>query len=573
MEHILRNLLRIGIVSIYPAVLLLSFFLLKRKESWRAVMRAYGKRILLNTLIIGTVLGLGIFIFFRLEDTVYAYDYAWHWTRVLQLREMFFENPQGILPLIQQSLLRDDYTYLPALLTFSSSILNTGYGFFCLTNMAAYYLPFIMIMQLLYFRYCSGRKWLPVGGALVFYPVYYTIFFGEVDLGGMVFLAMVYVLILFEDFEKIDLVDNLSVNLYGFLMIFFRRWYLYSLVVFYLCYVIKFLFHYQFKPFTAKAGKDFARMILSGLVLLAVLLVFYRPYVMRILGNNYSEDFAYNDKEGKLAGFINYLSPVMTAVCLHGVWMLARLRKREPLVILLVTIIVPTALFWSIQSYEYHHYCIILPSLTILFGYGLYHFIRPDARWGRPLVYAVLLCQLALIFYPNRIRFPLFTALRKTPEKLDYKQEIADFAWWLRERGGEGMYFYLSSGSAVLNEDMIRNSILPDIHPPLLYQAVLDIRDGFPHNLGELSYVITIDPIQYINPDYQHMYDIITEAVWHEPLVQAVYTPVHERTIAGLKLTVYQLTGEYTPEIKQYFYDRMLEYYPDKGEYFAYILE
>ncbi|MBR3127742.1 MAG: hypothetical protein IKF35_05750, partial [Solobacterium sp.] len=292
MEHILRNLLRIGIVSLYPAVLLLSFFLLRRKETWRSVMKAHGRRILLNTLIIGAVLGLGIIVFFRLEDTVYSYDYAWHWTRVLQLREMFFVNPQGIMPLIHQSLLRDDYTYLPALLTFSSSILKTGYGFFCLTNMIAYYLPFIMILQLLYFRYCSEQKWVPVLGSLVFYPAYYTIFFGEVDLGGMVFLAMIYILVLFEDFDKIDLIDNLSVNLYGFLMIFFRRWYLYSLVVFYLCYVIKFLFHYHFRPFTAEAGKIFARMILSGLALLGVLLVFYRPYVQRILGNNFSEDFA-----------------------------------------------------------------------------------------------------------------------------------------------------------------------------------------------------------------------------------------------------------------------------------------
>ena len=536
-------------------------------------MKRHGRQILLNTLIIGAALGLGIVVFFRLEDTVYSYDYAWHWTRVLQLREMFFENPQGIMPLVHQSLLYDDYTFLPALLTFSASILNTGYGFFCLTNMIAYYLPFMMIMQLLYFRYCSGQKWLPAGAALVFYPVYYTIFFGEVDLGGMVFLAMIYALVLFEDFEKIDLADILSVNFYGFLMIFFRRWYLYSLVVFYLGYLVKFLFHYHFRPFTAKAGRDFARMILSGAVLLGVLLVFYRPYVVRILGNNYSEDFAYNNKEGKLTGFINYLSPVMTAVCLHGVWTLARLRKRESLVIILVTTIVPTALFWSIQSYEYHHYCIILPALTILFGYGLHHFIRPDARWGQVLVYAVLLCQLALVYSPNRISFPLFTKLRKTPEKLDYKQDLADFAWWLREQGGDCMYFYLSSGSSKLNEDMIRNAILPDIHPPMLYQSILDIRDGFPAKLDELSYVITIDPIQYTSREHQHMYDIITEAVWHEPLVQAVYTPVHERTIAGLKLTVYQRTGEYTPEIKQYFYDKMLEYYPDKGDYFAYILE
>ena len=36
---------------------------------------------------------------------------------------------------------------------------------------------------------------------------------------------------------------------------------------------------------------------------------------------------------------------------------------------------------------------------------------------------------------------------------------------------------------------------------------------------------------------------------------------------------VYEQVGEYTDEMKEYFYNKMLEYYPDKSDYYAYILE
>lgn len=33
------------------------------------------------------------------------------------------------------------------------------------------------------------------------------------------------------------------------------------------------------------------------------------------------------------------------------------------------------------------------------------------------------------------------------------------------------------------------------------------------------------------------------------------------------------MNGEYTGEMKEYFYNKMLEYYPDKADYFSYILK
>ena len=36
---------------------------------------------------------------------------------------------------------------------------------------------------------------------------------------------------------------------------------------------------------------------------------------------------------------------------------------------------------------------------------------------------------------------------------------------------------------------------------------------------------------------------------------------------------IFEKTGEFTPAIKEYFYNQMINYYPDKTELFSYILD
>ena len=50
------------------------------------------KAIILNSLIPAIFIAIGLVIFFRIENTIYAYDYAGHWIRALTLKKYFFEN-------------------------------------------------------------------------------------------------------------------------------------------------------------------------------------------------------------------------------------------------------------------------------------------------------------------------------------------------------------------------------------------------------------------------------------------------------------------------------------------------
>lgn len=575
MTSILKNITRLGLISIYPLIIFLCGYFILRKRKYHNSIKKHYKQIILNTLIITTILSIIIFVFFKFEDTIYSYDYAGHWIRSLRLRELFFNDPYAILPSVYKSMLYDDYSSLPALFNLVSIIINTSYGFFALSTMIVFLVPSFILLQILYFTYLDGKWWLPSLITLTFYPLYITIFNGEIDLVGIFFVLMTLALIIIPNFEDIDWVDNLSFNLFGFLMIFLRRWYLYPLVGLYLAYFIKYLSYYHLHIWNRDALKKFGKIICSGLILLLVILIGFFPFFLKVIGNNYSEAYQYYNRDYKIYNLINFYSPIVLMICIYGAYNLYKKYNKKLLLLnICVMLIVPTLMFWHIQSFEYHHYNIINTQIILLYGLGIFALYQHKQRILPMVTSCLLLIQTSIIFTNVPQTMPLLTNIRKTPEILDNKQQIIDFTYYLNSIMPEDWQSaYLSSSSSLLNDDMIRNSILPDIHAPNIDTAIFDLRDGFPKDLEYVQFIITIDPIQYLDSEYQHIFEIITNAVQNESNIKALYQPINTAQIGDLKLTVYEKIGEWTQETKEYFYNEMLKYYPDKADFFAYILD
>ncbi|MBR2801452.1 MAG: hypothetical protein IKE21_02505 [Erysipelotrichaceae bacterium] len=571
MNSLSRNLLRIGVLGIWPLILLLSFLFLLRHRQDRETLKKYGKNILLNSILFAVLLSIAVFLFFRIEDTVYSYDYAGHWIRSLQLQKWFYEDPAHILPELFRSMNENDYSFLPGVLSLFLTLWQTSYGWFCLSIIWAYLFPLTLLLQLIYFRFYTNR-YLPLLIGIIFYPLWFILFNGESDGGGLFFVTMILALLLARPYEESDLIDHLAVNLYAFLMIFFRRWYLYVLIVCYLLILVRYLLQYRKDLLSKESLQHLLYTVLTGLPALLVILIFFRPFVGRVLGSNFSEAYSFYDRSGKLAALINFFSLPILLISLYGLYGLYQKKRYAWIAAILTAIILPTFLFWRIQSYEHHHYCIILLPILTAFTEGLHSF--SDKKIILLPLSILLAVQSFLIFTP--VKAPLLTSVKRIPdtETAKYKNELLQFSLQLRElTSGEGISAYLASGSSVLNDDMIRNVLLPDLDQPQIDTAVLDLRDGFPKDLEYIRYVILIDPIQYLNKDYQHIYEVITEAIQKEPLVKELYQPVYETKIDELKVTVYERTGDFSPAVKEYFYQKMLEYYPDKADFFAYILD
>lgn len=569
----MNNIIRLLLIGIYPLILLLSFLYLYHKNNYKIAIKKHFKHILINTLVFAFIGSISIYIFFKFEDTIYSYDYAGHWVRSLELNKLFFENPKEILNVVYNSMNYHDYSYLPALFGLGLSFFNSSYGYFCLMIFNYFLVPTIILLQIIYFTYTDKYPYLPLVSFIIFYPLYLTIFYGEVDCIGLFFILMIYMIIFIPKFGDIKISDFLLVNVYAFCAIFLRRWYLYPVVAIYLCLFIKYLHYCHFKPFNRNALVDFFKIISSGLVMLIIILVLFRPFFNSVLFNNFKEAYSYYDKgPGKILALLNFYSPVIILISLFGIFQVYRNNKFN-IIYILILLLFPTISLWSVQSFEYHHYYMISPTIILLFMFGINNAFKKIHKFGGIILTIFLLIQpISIFFFSHNI--PLMTTLHKHPEKIDFKQEIVDFAYYLNSIMPEDWQSaYMASGSTVFNGNLIRNSILPDLNMPNIDSGELDLRDGFPKNFQYIQYIIITDPILYLDEEQQHVYDIISNAIYSEPLFKDTYNLIYNEKVLDINVQVYEKISDITPEMKQYFYDQMISFYPDHEDFFKYILD
>lgn len=559
----MNTLIRCVALLLYPALLIGCFLYIYLKNS--EIVKKNIKHIIINTLIIALLISLALVLFFKFENTIYAYDYAGHWIRSLTLRKTFFENPKDIFSMVYYSMNNYDYSYLPALFELPLILINQSYGFFCLSNLVLFLLPTYLLLNILYFKYINRNKYLPLIISILFYPLYLTIFYGKVDCCGLFFIILAYSLVILPKFEEITIWDNLLVNLCAFIAIFERRWYLYSAVCLYISYLIKWII-------SKKNIKSFASIISSGIIALLVILFAFNTFVFNSLNNNFEEAYEIYNNSGKLLSFINYISPIVVILVLIG---LAKEFKsnKELLIINTISIVTPCILVWRIQSFEFHHYYIFIFNILILFIDGLIYLFSYKEITGK-VVLAILLVQPFFVFSNVGNTLPLYTNIRKTPEILYNKNELVDLSYYLKSiETDETQTAFLCGGSyGIITDDLLRNAVLPSLDMPLIDSAVLDLRDGFPKDFQYIRYIVVVDPMLYTNKEYQHMFDVISFGITKESSISNKYNQIYKTRIDCYEISIYERIQELTSEDKEYFYNRMIEYYPDKEDYFSYIL-
>lgn len=572
----LDKLLRMAYKSFVVILPVLFYFFLiyylAHKEEYRHIWKKKGKRIFLETALLGLFLVLMLGMYFLQEDTIYSYDYAGHWIRSLRLKEIFRDNPYGMFSLLYDSFLHSDYSFLPAYLSLPVMLWGNSYAYFALANVVVFILPFFVIGNLYFYRYYSGRYPLFLLLCMTFYPLYYTLFWGVADVGGLFFLSLLCGLWLCRDEKEITQSDLWLGNILVVIVILFRRWYLYPLVAFYGLLLIRYLYGYRKHYFSKEGILSFGKLLQMGIYALAIFCLFFGEFVKKIVTNQYAEQYALYNHQGKIAAFINYLSIPFIVLMIVGLLSFYHKKKQTHLLAILFSIFFLLALFWRVQSLEYHHYGMIIIPLLMAMVEGLSALMYK--KWYLVGFTIIVFVQLVLIFFlPNR-QLPFLTTTKKIPYRIGYKQEVFALSQKLRSlTQEEWQSAYLASGSAVLNDDMIRNVLLPDLNAPRIDSAVVDLRDGFPRDFANIQYVVTFDPIQYIRPEYQKIYDIISLALWREPLLKEYYQVIDEMSVADIQVKIYERTKELSSEVKHYFYEKVIEVYPDKREFFSYILE
>lgn len=552
-------LLKLITLGIYPLTLLALAFFLARKQTIVQIWKQHYQRILLHSFVFTIILVIATLIFFHFEDTIYYYDFSGYWVRSLEFKQFFHQHPPTIFSKLYQSMLFDDYSYLANLYLLPMMHFGSSFKYFVLANIITFLLPLSILLQLLFYQF-TNKHYVILFSLLTFYPLYFTLFSGDVAISGLIFIVTA-ILLVDKQFNHFD---ALYLNFIAFNLIFLRRWFLFIVIILYPILLLKLLTDNKLS-----FKKSILYTILSGIILLITLCIVFKPFVMHILQNNLKEAYQFYDRDGKWFDWINYFSLPILLVVGYGLFTLLH-RKYLYAILIILSIVVPFVLFTRIQSFEYHHYHLFTIQILILYLFGLAHLDNKKIQYT---ILITLGIQLFLLVTPEKI--PFFTKIRRIPQQLSYKQEVQQLSEFLVSISPEPWQSsYLSSGSNRLNDDIIRNSLLPNIQDkPKIDSAVLDLRDGFPKDLQYISYVLVIQPIQYLNPEYQKMYAVISEAIEHHPEISKIYRKINQFKIDNMKVSIYERTGEFTPSMKQYFYQKMLEFYPEHSSFFSYILD
>ena len=562
----MNNIYRLLSVLIYPVFvgLLLYYICSKRFNN---ELKKHKKEILVNTLIILIVGIIGIFVYFRFEtNAVYVYDDAGYYVKSLKLLQIFWNDPSLLFSKVYSTINQDEYSYLPSLFNFWCLIINNSYWFYCIINYVLFLMPTYFLLLCLYYKHFDN-KYLPIIYFFVFYPLWLTILYGRVDCLGLFPLLIFYIIAIFDDYKDINKVDVFILNILTLVLMFERRWYLYALVGAYLAYLIKGLaYAYNNKDWFKSAIK----FILSGFIALVILLLFFRGFITNVMIVNNAEAYSFYNHSGKVSATINFYSIIICLLVIYGIIRLF-IKDKVKCVSILATIIIPCILFWKTQSFDLHHYLIICLSMLILFVLGIENI--PFQKYSKLVICVLLIVQACLIF--TDIKLPLLTKVKKTISSNPYKNSLLDISEYLKEISrDDGIYTYVVTGNNYFCDDSIKNVGLPDVDFPNMVSFIFDVRDGFPKDFGYIKYFVISDPIIYMDEDYQHMYKIISEAIMYDESISKIFNKINEFTLEDdTKIYIYEMIGEYTFEMKQYFYKKMLEYYPDKADFYSYILD
>lgn len=571
MNSLIINLFRVVSLTIYPLILTIFIFSILKNKSFISTIKRDYKKILINTAIIVIIGIISLFIFFSIEDTIYNYDYSGGWIRVLELKRMFLENPGSIFSFVYNSMNYDEYSYLPALLMLPFMIFGSGsYLQFCLVIFITFIIPLVLYLQIIYFNYFKSSSFLPIFIFVAFYPIYYIIFFGEVDVVGFFLIIFLIYTLFIKDFDDIDKLDISLINLSTFLLLFLRRYYLYFVFFMYILFLLKVLYTEIYLN-KKKVSNVLIKTISTGIFSLIIILLFFNQYVINVLGNNFSEAYQMYDHDGKIFDFINFYSLPIIVISILGIIYCIKNKKYILVSYLVLSIILTCLLFWRIQSFEAHHYSLISMQILLLFSLGLIYIKNNFITIILIILLIFQSCNIYLNIIPSSA--PIITSLRKAPTIYSGKSVIQEFSNYLYSiTKDEGMYAYFATGDNNFSADIVSNSNLPNIYTtPKIYDNVLDIRDGFP-DLNNIAYIIITAPTVYLNKDYQHNYEIITNAIRNVPSVSKSYKQIYESYIGDMYVEVFQKIDNLSKEAKIYLYDEITKVYPDKKEEYKYIV-
>mgnify|MGYP004502651447 FL=1 len=479
------------------------------------------KIIILSTIIL-------VYIFYIISvitrNFIYYWDYSCYYNIQTMAKEKFTTSILSGLRYFVGSTWSGEYgsflTFFPEVIfNFTNHTVNSY-----LLSCVFIFVPYIIIslsilIKRVFIKYHIEEKNLLFSSFLltfILFPLTHaTAIYAQPDYLGLCFIFLIIALTIDYTFEEFDNTRLILLFLVTYMLIITRRWYLYFLVTYYLCYLIK-TFCTIKKTSIIKVLKN---IIKYGLIVITVILLTLFPLIKNIIFGsigNYSDFYSNGGFIVDLKSQISYLGYLLFGICFLGIlWGIIKKEYRLTTILSVVCYLLIIYLFNMIQSMGLHHSLMLVP----IYLYWMYLAISAlfqgnDLSQNRTAI-LILSCLIVNFVYGlcNNTTESLFTTVPLTvPYQEDYEQ-LGEVATWLKENLNDENTAYMLTHNNKYNPDKLRNYYLPDqsISNYLPYGSAVIGVHKFPLELFTAKYIIITEPFESISieQNYYNTFQIL----------------------------------------------------------------
>ena len=390
---------------------------------------------------------------------------------------------------------------------------------------------------------------------------------GYVDSVGLVFSAVILYTFYRDDFERIDYKRNFLLAFLCLVFIFTRRWYLFFVVSAFFAAgaagLLRLLWERDYK-----IKNLFLNLVITGGTLLLTVAVFFFPYLARVVTNNFSDIYSayqFGDFWWNIKYFIAYYGVTVFAPAAVGAVLGIINKKTRPFTVFMtIQGITMFLMFTRVQTISYHHQYLFAPIIFLLIIIGISS-LRGKIRHLAGGVATAIICVSFIYSYT-----PLFGETLEnfgfTAKRFEPKTANAENISVLRDRlntltDENGGHVYILASSEILNDDILKNSLLPDegnAVKNLFGTAHVDKRDGFPNSLLVSKYIAVATPLQvHLGEENQRVIEFFVRHMQSGELTKNLQKIDTVKITDTVSVDIYERRGGYSLEFlntaKEYF--------------------
>ncbi len=592
-----EEIMNVLVATIYPILLCIIVFVLLSHNKIHEIVVKNWKWILLFVLANVLVINLLLSMHLVQESFIPFWDYGGYWRRTLEVVKMADRSMIEFVDNLIHSICYTEYSYLAEVFLYlPTKILGNTFNDFIIGMFNFFVLPFNTMLFLFYLLYKEkNNQELNKTDCLI---ALFIIFFagnimpmvlGYIGTSGLVFIMPIILLIYVGAFERFNFKYTIFSGLCLLIIVLCRRWFAFWVVSFFAGFVLNTIwFAIKDKKIDVKKQIPlYLNLFITGIVPLAILLIFFMPMVNTFLNNNYAE--AYSVVWGSttfeaIEWFINFYGILVVLVVLFAIVSIIKDRDKHYFVLLMLwQIFVTLILFSRMQGLGVHHYYMINVPMLILSIIGLNYLVNIK-KLG--IIFVSALVGISMINYTNttfladyNYQIEKLTALTGDPlpdlrirNDIDEIRELADFINDVANEEYE--YVYSLAAGSDFNTDTLRYSWYPEREEPiknLLTPKIYDFRDGIPQDFFFYKFIVVSTPLAVHTEENQYTVTILHDFIHNDSISEKYYQMIKETEIDGGRMVyVYERILQVPNEIRQYVSDQFKEIYPENPEYYEF---